>query len=87
MVADVPRQVSLHRFPGSNVLSYYVIIIFIYNYAARESVNFYLCKLDFVCKSTKILHTKRKDTYICTQKKTTQHIIFVSSRLHYFYFT
>ena len=32
MVADVPRQVSLRRFPGSNVLSYYVIIIFIYNY-------------------------------------------------------
>ena len=32
MVADVPRNVSLRRFPGSNVLSYYVIIIFIYNY-------------------------------------------------------
>ena len=32
MVADVPRQLSLRRFPGSNVLSYYVIIIFIYNY-------------------------------------------------------
>ena len=32
MVADVPRQVSLRRFPESNVLSYYVIIIFIYNY-------------------------------------------------------
>ena len=32
MVADVPRQVSLRRFPGSNVLSYYVIIIFIYTY-------------------------------------------------------
>ena len=27
MVADVPRQVSLRRFPRSNVLSYYVIII------------------------------------------------------------
>ena len=32
MVANVPRQVSLRRFPGSNVLSYYIIIIFIYNY-------------------------------------------------------
>ena len=32
MVADVPRQVSLRRFPGSKVLSYYVIIIFIYKY-------------------------------------------------------
>ena len=32
MVADVPRNMSLRRFPGSNVLSYYVIIIFIYNY-------------------------------------------------------
>ena len=31
MVADVPRQVSLRRFLGSNVLSYYVIVIFIYN--------------------------------------------------------
>ena len=32
MVSDVPRQVYLRRFPGSNMLSYNVLIIFIYNY-------------------------------------------------------
>ena len=30
------RQVSLRRFPGSNVLTYYVIIIFIYNYTSNR---------------------------------------------------
>ena len=39
MVADVPRQVSLRRFPGSNVL-YYVIIIFIYNYTYNRVTSF-----------------------------------------------
>ena len=36
MVTDVSRHVSLGRFPGSNVLSYYVIIIFIYNYTYNK---------------------------------------------------
>ena len=31
MVTDVPRQVSLRRFPGSNVLSCYVIVILCYH--------------------------------------------------------
>ena len=39
MVADVPRQVSLRRFPESNVLSYYVIIIFIYNYTYNRVIS------------------------------------------------
>ena len=41
MVADVPRQVPLRRFPGSNVVSYYVIIIFIYNYT--YNIVTYIC--------------------------------------------
>ena len=40
MVADVPRQVSLRRFPGPNVLSYYVIIIFIYTYTYNKGTSF-----------------------------------------------
>ena len=57
MVADVPRQVSLRRFPGSNMLSYYVIIIFIYNYTCNRprvtSICIDLSKIKlfvFVCK-------------------------------------
>ena len=47
MVADVPRQVSLRLFPVSNVLSYYVIIIFIYNYTYNRvtSICFDLSKM------------------------------------------
>ena len=30
MVADVPRHVSLRRLPGSNILSYYAIIVLCY---------------------------------------------------------
>ena len=48
MVADMPRQVSLRRFPGSFVLSYYVIIMFtcnIYNNNRVTSICIDLSKI------------------------------------------
>ena len=40
VVADVPRQVSLHQLPGSNMLSCYVIIKFMYILINRVT---YIC--------------------------------------------
>ena len=55
MVADVPRQVSLRRFPGSNVLSNYVII------------TLYIIVLLFVLiYPNKIIHVRNHHYQYCT---------------------